>query len=169
MIRLRKFKRILRNHKSVISRVKFSPFRCCFYSKLANPVRPGQPCTLIVRPVFECRTRVLRSCIRWPEKARFGSNIPEILMAYDIPLSCGYLALDSKDRVVLIHNHLLRDNDINDPPPEILKEILDEMVESFPLIERALLVSRMLDSGVTRNVVQRFVGYIPKCEDQQSK
>ncbi|GAI22784.1 unnamed protein product, partial [marine sediment metagenome] len=80
-----------------------------------------------------------------------------------------YLALDSKDRVVLIHNHLLRDNDINDPPPEILKEILDEMVESFPLIERALLVSRMLDSGVTRNVVQRFVGYIPKCEDQQSK
>lgn len=121
-------------------------------SLIANRLDPDRPYTLLIKPVYH--GQVLGFLIRWPDKLQLHSAIPKTLLRVNASLGFGYLAINAKDRVVYAFNYVCRQDDDSDPPPELLKTILDKMVRNLPSIDKALVAGRMADAGFSEDTAK---------------
>jgi len=121
-------------------------------SFVVNRLDPGRPYTLHIRWLYD--GQVLGFRIRWPYKLQLDSTIPKTLLQINGSLGFGYLAIDGKYRVVYAFNYVCREDDDKDPPPELLKTILDKMVGNLPSIDKALVAGRMADAGFSEDTAK---------------
>ena len=130
------------------------------YSHINSRIHPDRPYALVVDP--SVGRHKLAVCILTAVKISINGIVPECLLSANSVHSIGGFRITPERMICFQATHICRADDDNDPSPELLKQLVSEMIWKFRINEMLIPVLINKDASISTKGVDKSIRILPR-------